>query len=146
MIRDSRFSNVMHLLIHMVDAKEPMTSELLAKALQTNPVVVRRILAGLREAGLVTSEKGHGGGWRVAKPAADITLLDIHEALGEPALVTFGNRTESPGCVVEQAVNAAIEETAHAAEELMLERFRRVNLAALAKDAIRRQKKGNHHV
>ncbi len=136
----------MHLLLHMVDAKEPLTSEVLAKAMQTNPVVVRRILGGLREAGLVASEKGHGGGWTVARPASKITLLEIHEALGAPALVTFGNRTESPGCLIEQAVNAAIEDTANAAEEMMLARFAKVTLASIAKDAKKRHEKGHAHV
>ena len=43
-----------------------MTSEALAKCLGTNPVVVRRTMGSLREAGLVAAERGHGGGWRLA--------------------------------------------------------------------------------
>jgi DNA-binding IscR family transcriptional regulator len=43
----------------------------------TNPVVFRRTLAGLREAGFVRSEKGHGGGWMLAKPLAKVSLLDV---------------------------------------------------------------------
>ena len=136
----------MHLLLHMVDAKEPLTSEVLAKAMQTNPVVVRRTLGGLREAGIVASEKGHGGGWTVARAASKITLLQIHEALGAPSLVTFGNRTESPGCLIEQAVNAAIEETANAAEEMMLARFAKVTLSSIARDAHQRNEKRPRHV
>ena len=36
-------------------------------------------------------------------------LRDIYEALGEPSLLAIGNRTEAPGCLVEQAVNAALD-------------------------------------
>jgi DNA-binding IscR family transcriptional regulator len=59
MKRDSRLSGVLHVLLHMAEAGGPVTSETMAKAMQTNPVVIRRIMAGLRDAGFVHSEKGH---------------------------------------------------------------------------------------
>ena len=74
MKRDSRLSDVLHVLLHMAEHSEPSTSELLAKAMRTNPVVIRRVLAGLRERGLVRSEKGHGGGWTLARELSRITL------------------------------------------------------------------------
>ena len=57
MRHDSRLSGVLHVLLHMLEAGEPITSERLAEMMSTNPVVVRRIMAGLREAGFVHSEK-----------------------------------------------------------------------------------------
>ena len=50
-----------------------MTSEMLARAMGTNPVVIRRLMAGLRERGFVQSEKGHGGGWTIACDLAAVT-------------------------------------------------------------------------
>ena len=82
MRRDSRLSGVLHVLLHMAEDDTPKTSETLARAMSTNPVVVRRIMAGLREQGLVSSEKGHGGGWRIACDLTKVTLRDIYEALG----------------------------------------------------------------
>jgi len=96
--------------------------------------VIRRIMAGLREAGFVHSEKGHGGGWTIARGLASLTLRDIYEALGSPELLAMSHRTESPGCLVEQAVNAALEDAFHQAEALLLERFGAVTLAALSAD------------
>ncbi|MDQ2736900.1 MAG: Rrf2 family transcriptional regulator, partial [Pseudomonadota bacterium] len=78
MRRDSRFSGVLHVLLHMAEAERAVTSEALAKAMQTNPVVIRRIMAGLREAGFVHSEKGHGGGWKIVRDLASITLRDVY--------------------------------------------------------------------
>ena len=66
MKRDSRLSGVLHVLLHMAEHEGPMTSETLANAMQTNPVVIRRAMSGLREACYVRSEKGHGGGWTLA--------------------------------------------------------------------------------
>lgn len=134
MIRDSRLSGVLHLLLHLADHDGPMPSELLAKAMDTNAVVIRRILAGLRERGHVRSEKGHGGGWTLVRGLDAITLLDVYEALGRPALLALGNRSQQPACLVEQAVNAALDDTFAAAETLMLERLKRVTLADLQAD------------
>lgn len=132
MKRDSRLSNVLHALLHMAEMDGPATSESLAQAMQTNPVVVRRLMAGLRYAGFVSSAKGHGGGWVLSCPLADITLRDIHEALGAPTLLAVGNRVESPGCAVEQAVNEALSDAFEAAEQVLLARLGEVTLAQLS--------------
>lgn len=134
MSRDTRLSGVLHVLLHMAEQDGPATSETLARAMQTNPVVIRRIMAGLREQGLVRSEKGHGGGWSIARDLATVTLADIYEALGRPGLFAIGHRSASPGCLVEQAVNAALDDALDDAEALLLASFRRVTLAALSAD------------
>lgn len=144
MKRDSRLSNVLHALLHMAEMDGPATSESLAQAMQTNPVVVRRLMAGLRFAGFVSSAKGHGGGWVLSCPLADITLRDIHEALGAPTLLAVGNRVESPGCVVEQAVNAALSDAFDAAEQVLLNRLGEVTLAQLYTDFHQRMVAGSH--
>ncbi|MGM8229040.1 Rrf2 family transcriptional regulator [Cellvibrio sp. ARAG 10.3] len=141
MKRDSRLSGVLHVLLHMAEHKEPLTSEALARMMQTNPVVIRRILGGLREQNLVHSEKGHGGGWRISCDLERITLHDIYIALGSPTMLAMGNRTESPGCLVEEAVNAAMNQAFHDAETVLLSRFREVTLAQLSKDFYRRMQK-----
>lgn len=118
----------------MAQRPEPMTSEVLARSMDTNPVVIRRVMAGLREAGYVQSEKGHGGGWTLACDLSKVTLRDIYEALGSPSLLAIGNRTESPGCLVEAAVNARLSASFRDAEELLLARFGEVTLATLSDD------------
>jgi DNA-binding IscR family transcriptional regulator len=140
MTRDSKLSSVLHLLLHMADAGGPSTSETLAVSMKTNPVVVRRLLAGLREAGVVRSEKGHGGGWKLDRDLSAVTLADVHRALGSPALVSFGNRTDQPRCLVEQAVNAALDGACEEAESLLLARFARITLATLQTDFRRRMR------
>jgi DNA-binding IscR family transcriptional regulator len=118
----------------MAEADGPVTSEIMAKAMQTNPVVIRRIMAGLRDAGLVHSEKGHGGGWTIARDLAAITLRDVYTALGSPELFSISNRTQTPGCLVEQAVNGALNGAFDEAETLLLARFGLVTLAQLSAD------------
>jgi DNA-binding IscR family transcriptional regulator len=127
-------SGVLHVLLHMAEQRRPVTSELLARAMATNPVVIRRVMAGLRDQGYVRSEKGHGGGWELACDLSQVTLRDIYTALGSPSLLAMGNRTEAPGCLVEQAVNAALDRAFGEAEALLLARFGEVTLARLSAD------------
>src|SRR2546427_3644818 len=79
MKQNSQFSDVLHVLLHMAEGDGPATSDMLAAALQTNPVVLRRLMSGLRDAGLVTSAKGHGGGWVLSCELDRTTLRDVHE-------------------------------------------------------------------
>lgn len=125
---------MLHILLHMAQADRPVISEDLARMLNTNPVLVRRTLAGLRENGLVAAEKGHGGGWVIARPLDAITLYDVYAALGEPEIFAIGHRSENAQCLVEQAVNGALDQTLHEAEALILGRLREVTLAALSEE------------
>lgn len=132
MNKDTRLSDVLHVLLHMAQVDEPLTSEVLARSMGTNPAVFRRTMAGLREAGLVRSEKGHGGGWRVALPLGQITLLAVYQALGCPNLFSIGNRSRHPDCLVEKNVNAVMEDTMGAATVLFTERFGEITLDQIA--------------
>ncbi|MFV3314571.1 Rrf2 family transcriptional regulator [Pseudomonas putida] len=138
MRNDTRLSRMLHVLIHMARHEQPATSETLAQMLGTNPVVVRRTMGLLRKQGYVQSEKGHRGGWTLARPLEQITLLDIHEALGASTLFAIGLATDHPQCLVEQAVNAALTDAFDAAQALLLERLGSVTLAQLAEDFERR--------
>lgn len=111
----------------------PMTSEAIAAMLGTNPVVVRRTMAGLRKAGYVRSDKGHGGGWAIAADLGTVSLLDIHRAVGGPRIFAIGNDRPHPDCAVEKVVNAAIEEALAEAEALLIARLGRISLAELAR-------------
>lgn len=143
MKQDSKLSGVLHVLLHMAEHEGPVTSHVLAKAMQTNPVVIRRVMGGLREQGFVRSEKGHGGGWTLTCDLETVTLRDIYLALGAPGLFAIGHRSETPECLVEQAVNAALGSTIQEAETHLLNSFDRVTLAMLSNDFHARFLKAN---
>ena len=142
MRNDTRLSRMLHVLIHMARHELPATSDTLAKMLGTNPVVVRRTMGLLKQEGYVRSEKGHRGGWTLARPLAEITLLDIHHALGSSSLFAIGLSTDHPECLVEQAVNDALTDAFDAAQALLLERLGAVTLEQLANDFERRYQSG----
>ena len=131
---DNRLSRMLHVLIHMERLDAPVTSEVIARMLSTNPVVVRRTMSGLKLAGHVTSEKGHGGGWSLTRPLSAISLLDIYTALDSPGLFSIGFSSDHGGCLVEAAVNATIRHAVEEAEALLLKRFGEVMLSDIAHD------------
>lgn len=150
MSRDNKLSATLHALLHMADIGRPMTSAELAQCMSTNPVVVRRTMAGLREAGFVRSEKGHGGGWEIACDLALVTLRDVYEALGAPRLLAVAISPETPSCLVQQAVNRSLGSAFADAEALLVQRLGDVTLAALADDfrthaALYRATHQDHH-
>lgn len=132
MNKDTRLSDVLHVLLHMAQVEHTLTSEVLAASMGTNPAVFRRTMAGLREAGYVRSDKGHGGGWRLGRPLSQITLLAVYEALNRPRLFAIGHRSDHPDCLIEKNVNAALSETMAQAEALFIQRFGEVTLDQLS--------------
>ena len=138
MKQNSQLSDVLHVLLHMAEGDGPATSGALAAAMQTNPVVLRRLMGGLRDAGFVVSAKGHGGGWVLSCDLDRITLGDVYQALGAPPLVSLGFRQDNPTCQVALAVNDALTGAAQEAEALLLKRFGTVTLATLSNDFHRR--------
>ncbi|MBM3268710.1 MAG: Rrf2 family transcriptional regulator [Candidatus Sericytochromatia bacterium] len=130
---DSRLSRMLHVLLHMARHDAPFTSVQLAQMLRTNAVVVRRTMAGLREAGYVRSDKGHGGGWSIACDPHAVTLLDIHRAVGGPHLFAIGVESDNPECAIERAVNAELDGALQEAEALLIARLGAISLADLAR-------------
>lgn len=135
---DNRLSLVLHALLHMAEQDTPMTSDALGVCLDANPVVVRRTMGLLREAGFVRAGRGHAGGWSLAVDLASLNLRKLYEALGAPGVFAIGNRSDAPECLVEQAVNAVMGDAFAEAEALLLRRFGEVSLADLQQDFTRR--------
>ncbi len=77
-----------------------VSSEVVAGSVNTNAVVVRRIVAQLARAGLVRSYAGKGGGLELSRPANRITLLDVHLALAEPDVFAYKSNLPSQRCPV----------------------------------------------
>lgn len=129
MKRNSRLSLALHTLGHMTaDPSRTRTSAEIAGHAGTNPVVVRRVLGKLRKAGLLTSEKGHSGGWRLARSAETITLADVYLALDE-RLVSGGKAdTEPSECSVETGLQTRVAAVLEEIEGSLVDRLRETSI------------------
>ena len=129
MKRNSRLSLALHTLGHMAGDPDSMrTSADIAEHAGTNPVVVRRVLGKLREAGLLTSEKGHAGGWRLARAPELVTLADVYLALDESLVATSGEEAAST-CSVEQVLQRKVSSVLEEIEHCLVERLAATTIA-----------------
>lgn len=130
MKRNSRLSLALHTLSHMAGEPDRVrTSADIADHAGTNPVVVRRVLGKLREAGLLSSEKGHAGGWRLAKTAESITLADVYVALDEKLVSGTSSDTKISACSVETGLQERVADVLDDIEASLVERLRETTIA-----------------
>ena len=121
MSSDTRLARLLHVLVHMDLRGGMTTSSTLAKMLHTNEVVVRRAMAALRTAGMVTSTGGRNGGWALAKALDTITAQDVYEAISHGAVFSLGPANDNPACPVEQAANQLIVDALREGEKALLQ-------------------------
>ncbi|WP_318505063.1 Rrf2 family transcriptional regulator [Bacillus sp. T3] len=122
----SRFAVGIHILTLIEFNKEMVnSSEFIAESVNTNPVVIRKIMGMLKKAGLV--EVHPGIAWaKLAKNLADITLLDVYKAVNvvqEKELFSV-HENPNPACPVGRNIQDTIVpllSTAQLALEKVLE-------------------------
>lgn len=108
----SRFTIALHIftcVVYFQDQK--ITSDFLASSIQTNPVIIRKILTQLKNAGLINVARGTGG-ISLTKDASEITFLDVYQAI-EP--VEDGNlfrfhESPNPECPVGRNIHALLDD------------------------------------
>lgn len=107
-------------------------SETIAKMLHTQPSLVRRTLAALREAGYVQSIAGPGGGWSLARDLSDLTVRDVYAAIAHTSVFSIGRAEDNPTCPVESAVNRFLDDALGSAETELLTRLAQMRLSDIA--------------
>lgn len=124
MKRNSRLALALHTISHMAgDPDRVRTSGDIAAHAGTNPVVVRRVLGRLRKAGLLSSEKGHAGGWKLARKPESITLADVYLALDERLVSGSHQDSEPSQCSVEMGLQERVAEVLLEVEESFVKRL-----------------------
>ncbi|MEM8980935.1 MAG: Rrf2 family transcriptional regulator [Pseudomonadota bacterium] len=132
MKRNSRLSLALHTLSHMAgDPDKLRTSADIAAHAGTNPVVVRRVLGKLRESGLLRSEKGHAGGWQLARAPEQITLADVYLALDEQ-FVASNIDPKTPDCSVEHALQRRVTHVLEGVERSLVQKLSETTITDVA--------------
>ncbi|OTG85600.1 hypothetical protein B9T31_10560 [Acinetobacter sp. ANC 4558] len=129
---DTKFSRLLHVLIHMQLRGGSTTSETIAQMLHTNPALVRRTMAPLRRAGYIKSERGPGGGWTLCCKLSEVTAKDIYIALDYKGLFALGLSNDHPDCPVERSVNHLLSNAMQNAETEFIKTLENVHLSTLA--------------
>lgn len=137
-IISSRFTVAVHILALLtIEAKtEPTTSEYLARSANTNPVVIRRLLAMLGKAGLVAAQSGASGGVQLAHLPEQITLRDVYEAVEKGQIFSFGNRPPNPYCICGRSLEPVMKNVFQKAEDALEQTLADMTIAQVARDVV----------
>jgi len=112
------------------------TSDQIASSVNTNPVVIRRLLAELRKAGLVASQRGAGAGWTLTRDLAEITLLDVYQAIEPGSLFALHRATPDHGCVVGHGIGPALTAVYDEVEATLRRELARTTLEDVLRDVL----------
>jgi Rrf2 family protein len=130
MASNSRFAIAIHTVgVLAFVGGESVTSQLIAKSVNTNPVVIRRIMGNLVKSGLVEVQMGTGGGSRLSRSPEEITLGDIYLALEEGEVFDVPILDDKHECPIGRTVRPVLTEFLGEAENCMLKQLHRVTLS-----------------
>lgn len=105
-----KFSDAIHILVYieMLQGTD-LSSEVIAKSVNANPVSVRRIMSSLKKAGLITSQSGKANPQLSREPAA-ISFYDIYQAIDEEQQIFRVDEKTAPACIVGGNIQGVLAE------------------------------------
>lgn len=133
----SKFTVALHIFT-CVDAfkdEYKVTSDFLASSINTNPVIVRRLLAKLKKAGLIKVARGPGG-IEVTRPLSEISFLDVYEAIETENKTDIFRFHESPNpeCPVGRNIHNLLDGKLTAIQTAMKNEMRKYTIADLSSE------------
>ena len=113
-----------------------LTSNEIAESTMTHPVVVRRLMASLQEAGVVETQKGPGGGGRLARLPRQISLADVYRAVQTSEPLHLPHTPPNKNCPIGQAMQRILEEIFERAESALTGELARTTLSDVLENAL----------
>ena len=130
----SRFTIALHIFacVDVFKDEYKVTSEFLAGSINTNPVIIRKILSQLKNAGLITVARGTGG-IELTRDLSEITFFDVYEAVGAVENGDLFHFHDSPNtqCPVGRNIHALLDDKLKAIQSAMEDEMRKFTLLDL---------------
>ncbi|WP_110009568.1 MULTISPECIES: Rrf2 family transcriptional regulator [unclassified Chryseobacterium] len=105
-MNNTRFATAVHIMTLLAKSpQEWLTSDWMAGSINVNPVIIRKEISVLREAGLIISRQGKEGGSQLAKNAETITISEIYKAVKNTEVLGKKNQNPNPACSVGKEIN-----------------------------------------
>ncbi len=121
-MNNTRFATAIHIMTLLAGSPHDwLTSEWMAGSININPVIVRKELSVLREAGLIISRQGKEGGSRLARNAGDITISEIYAAVKNTEVLGKKNLNPNPVCPVGKDINSHLNDLFTETDKLVAE-------------------------
>lgn len=133
----SRFTIAIHIFscIDTFGKDVKVTSDFLAGSINTNPVIVRKILLQLKEAGLIEVKRGTGG-TEITRDLSEITFFDIYKAVGciEDDTLFHFHENPNPDCPVGRNIHAVLDNKLLKVQKAMEKELESITLADVKND------------
>ncbi|HCA07099.1 Rrf2 family transcriptional regulator [Chryseobacterium sp.] len=120
-MNNTRFATAIHILTLLAKSpQEWLTSEWIAGSVNVNPVIVRKELSVLREAGLIISRQGKDGGTQLARNADEISISEIYKSVKNTDVLGKKNLNPNPACSVGKEVNVHLNTLFQETDKLVI--------------------------
>lgn len=135
----SRFTIALHIFacVDTFGSEMKITSDFLAGSINTNPVIIRKLLSQLKSAELIEVKRGTGG-INITRPLEDVTFLDVYKAvecIEEEKLFHF-HENPNPECPVGRNIHSVLDEKLQSVQDAMEMKLASITLADVKKDLI----------
>jgi Rrf2 family protein len=125
---NQQFTFAVHILTVLAFAGRVVDSCTLAASVNTNPVVVRRLLLALRRARLIQTYAGKHGGAKLLKPPARISLLEVYQAVQTPSIIALNERKAARHCPVSCNMKRVMSSVAAGTDQAVKKHLRQITL------------------
>ena len=133
----SRFTIAIHMLACMEVFKDDykITSDFLASSINVNPVIIRKILSQLKDAGLIEVKRGPGGA-AITKPLEEVTFFDVYQSVDciENNTLFHFHGNPNPDCPVGRNIHNVLDDKLLRIQEAMEQELRSMTLADIKSD------------
>ncbi|WP_010632367.1 Rrf2 family transcriptional regulator [Sporolactobacillus vineae] len=128
---NSRVAVAIHILALIASRPhDDLPSDYIASSVNTNPVVIRRILGMLRKAGLIRTSVGKAGA-ALAKEPFQISLLEVYQAVEKDSELFAVHENPNPHCPVGKRINAVLNEAFHSAQSALENKLAAQNIQGI---------------
>ena len=127
-MNNAKFATAIHILSLLEYSKgERLSSEYIAGSVNLNPALIRKEISNLKKLGFIASKEGNGGGFYLAKPAEQILLSEIYDAVKSVQLLGRYNKP-NPACTVGRQINGNLDQLYADAELSLIKELEKHNL------------------
>jgi len=133
-----KLAMAVHALALLAQDRNGYPSAYLAGSVNTHAVFLRRVLRRLAEGGLIEAREGRGGGYRLARPAGEITLAEVYQLLEPDGPLSPSPCEPSARCPVGAGMRAAFAHAVEAARAGVEASLASQTVADVARAALRR--------
>ncbi len=133
---DQSFAVAMHTMsVIAFSEPDPVSAAFVASQINVHPVVIRRAMGKLVNGGIATSLPGSQGGYKLAKPAEQVSLWDVYSSIHKHNNFAANNAMPTANCEEGRQIASVLTDIYADADRALESELRKTTLADVLKQA-----------